>query len=153
MYLIFLGLWILFNGSLTWEIFWIGVAVSAALFWFVCSFADYSIAKELRAYRNLIRIIRYAAHLVVEIVKSNLAVMHLILTQEEEPEPMLVTFETPLSGAATRALMANTITITPGTITVMLEDGTYTVHCLDSEFAQGIDESKFIEMLAQMEEN
>ena len=34
-----------------------------------------------------------------------------------------------------RVLLANSITLTPGTITVSLEDDTYVVHALDKDFA------------------
>lgn len=153
MFITFLILWIIFNANFTIEILLIGIVVSAALFAFCCKFMDYSLEKEKMAYRNIFRIFGYFVHLLIEIVKSNLAVMRLIMTQKEEPEPMLVTFDAGLTNPAAQALMANTITITPGTITVMLKEGTYTVHCLDSDFAQGIEQSEFIDRLKTMEKH
>ena len=46
---------------------------------------------------------------------------------------------------------ANSITLTPGTITVSLSDDEYVVHCLDKELAQGIDSSVFVELLKRIE--
>ena len=39
----------------------------------------------------------------------------------------------------------------PGTITVSLEGNDFYVHCLDKEFAEGIDSSAFVELLQKME--
>ena len=102
-------------------------------------------------FRNFFRIIRYVVVLVIEIVKANFAVVHLILSEEEEVEPALVTFQADLKAAAGRSALANAITLTPGTITVQLEDNVYTVHCLDESLAEGIDESIFAEMMKEIE--
>lgn len=153
MFAAFLVLWIIFNGNFTIEILVFGIAIAATMLAFSCRFMDYSLEKEKRTYRNVFGILGYFLQMLIEIVKANLAVMHFIVTQKEEPEPMLVTFDTKLKNPAAQALMANTITITPGTITVLLKDGTYTVHCLDSDFAKDMEQSEFINRLKRMEEH
>ena len=50
-----------------------------------------------------------------------------------------------------RASLANAITLTPGTITVLLDDNTYTVHCLDETLAEGMDTSVFVDMIKKCE--
>lgn len=153
MYLIYFLLWIIFNGNITLEIVSFGIVIAAALLAFTCRFADYSLQKEKKLYANLFRLLNYVGSLIIEVVKSNAAVIHLIISQREEIQPTLVTFTTKLEKQTTQALLANTITITPGTITVLLEDGTYTVHCLDSDFAEGIEKSPFIDLIEEIEEH
>ena len=152
MFLLYFALWVIFNGNLTLEIVIFGIIIAAAMFIFTCKFADYSIAKEKRLFKNLFRIIRYIIVLIIEIIKANLAVAHLILTEKEEPEPQLVTFTTDLQAPIARSMLANAITLTPGTITVLLEENNYTVHCLDKDFAHGLDDSTFVEILKKCEE-
>lgn len=152
MYLLYFVLWIIFNGKFTLEIAAFGIIIAALLFAFTCKFTDYSIAKEKKMFKNSFRIIRYIILLVLEIVKANLAVSRLILSEKEEPEPALVKFTADLATPTGRSLLANAITLTPGTITVLLEDNNYTVHCLDKDFAQGIDESEFIDIIKKCEE-
>mgnify|MGYP002513500138 CR=1 FL=1 len=53
--------------------------------------------------------------------------------------------------AAGRTALANAITLTPGTITVLLEDDVYTVHCLDESLAEGMNESVFVKMIEEIE--
>ncbi len=52
-------------------------------------------------------------------------------------KPALVRFKTDLKTKQARVVLANSITLTPGTITVTLEEDEYVVHCLDKELAEG----------------
>ncbi len=153
MFLVYFILWIIFNANFTLEIALFGIVFAALLLLFMCKFCDYSLEKEKWVYRNAFRFLKYVVLLILEVVKSNMAVMHLIITQKEEPEPLLVSFQTDLKKPAGQALLANTITVTPGTITVLLEDGKYTVHCLDEDFAEGIEDSEFARLLKLIEDS
>ena len=94
----------------------------------------------------------YLITLVVEILKANAAVFKLIYTAEYELEPAVVHFKTDLRSTFARVLLANSITLTPGTITVALTGSEYTVHCLDKELAEGISSSVFVQLLTKIEE-
>lgn len=50
MLLLFLTVWIIFNGRITVEILLFGVAIAAIMFAFVCRFMDYSVQKERNLY-------------------------------------------------------------------------------------------------------
>ena len=113
---------------------------------------EYSLARERKVYRSIFLFPRYCRLLVTEIVKANVSAMRMILTQREEIEPALVSFCTDLKSQAGKALLANTITLTPGTITVTLETCEYTVHCLDESMAEGIQESAFVAYIRKFEE-
>ncbi len=152
MFLLYFFLWIIFHGRVTLEICLFGLVIAGALLWFSCKFVDYSLAKELRVYKNGFLFLRYCKLLVTEIVKANLHAMHMILTQREEIEPVLVSFYTDLKSQAGKAMLANAITLTPGTITVTLEGDEYTVHCLDESMAEGIEESAFVTYIRKFEE-
>ena len=66
-------------------------------------------------------------------------------------EPVLVRFKTDLKTKEAKVVLANSITLTPGTITVMLEDDEFVVHCLDKELAEGMNHSIFVELLGKLE--
>lgn len=151
MYLLYFLLWVIYNGSFTLEICIFGLVIAAAVFAFTCKFMDYSLKQELRIYKKAFLFIRYVFVLVIEIVKANMGVIHMILTQKEEPEPVLATFRSDLKTPAGRAFLANAITLTPGTITVTLEGSEYTVHCLDESMAEGMNESVFIDYIEKLE--
>ena len=151
MYLLYFLLWVIFNGSFTLEICIFGLIIAAAIFAFTCRFMDYSVKREMKIYKKIFLFIRYIIVLAIEIVKANFGVIHMILTQKEEVEPVLATFHTDLKTPAGKAFLANAITLTPGTITVALEDNHYTVHCLDESMAEGMNESVFVEYIEKLE--
>ncbi len=151
MFLIYFILWVIFNGNFTLEIGIFGLAISGILLTFTCKFMDYSFAIELWVYKKSVLFLKYVCLLVKEIVKANMNVIHLILTQKEEIEPVLVHFHSDLKTDVGRAFLANCITLTPGTITVTLEDSDYTVHCLDKTMAEGLEESEFVEDIRNLE--
>lgn len=152
MFVLYFILWIVFNGQITVEICIFGIFVAALLFAFACRYMDYSVKKELQVYRKIGKIIRYVVTLVWEVVKANLGTVHLILTQKEEIQPVLVSFHSDLKSPVAQTLLANAITLTPGTITVALENGDYTVHCLDESLAEGMDKSVFTVLAQEIEQ-
>lgn len=152
MYILYFFLWVIFNGAFTLEICLFGLVIAALVFWFTCRFMDYSIAKERLMLRKAFQMLCYVFVLVKEIIKANFAVIHLILSEEEEIEPVLVHFSADMKTTTGKAFLANAITLTPGTITVTLEDSRYLVHCLDESLAVGMDQSVFVEMLKRMEQ-
>ena len=151
MFILYFILWIIFNGKITLEICLFGIVIAGAVFAFTCKFMDYSIEKEKTAIRRAFKMLRYICVLVIEIVKANFAVIHLILSEKEEVEPVLVSFETNMKTTVGKAFLANAITLTPGTITVTLEDSRYLVHCLDESMSEGMDHSIFVELLEDLE--
>lgn len=152
MYLLFLAAWIIFNGNITLEIFIFGVVISAAMMVFMCNFMDYSLKKEINVYKKSICFFSYVLLLIREIVKANLAIIPRILTVEEEMEPVIVKFRTYLKTDFARMLLANSITLTPGTITVSMDGNEYTIHCLDTSLAEGLADSEIERLLKKLEE-
>lgn len=153
MYLVYFLLWVIFNGQITLEICLFGIVIAAVIFAFTCKFMGYSTEKEKKVLRRSLRFAQYSVVLVKEIVKANFAVIHMILSEREELEPALVSFHSDMKTPTGKTLLANAITLTPGTITVTLEDSEYVVHCLDQSLAEGMDESVFVEMLTELEKD
>lgn len=152
MLLVFFLLWVIFNGNFTLEICIFGIIISVALFAFTCKFMDHSLRKEIVFYKKTFLFIRYIFLLIKEIVKANFGVVHMILNQREEVQPLLVSFHADLKTATGKAFLANAITLTPGTITVSLEGDQYTVHCLDESLAEGMNDSEFVAYIKKLEE-
>lgn len=151
MFLLFFLIWVIFNGQLTWEIAAFGVVIAAVMYLFICKFMGYKPEIDLILCRKLFLILQYVFVLVKEIVKANYAVIKMIMSSRYEIEPVIIRFRTDLKTTPARILLANSITLTPGTITVSLEGDEYVVHCLDKELAKGINSSIFVTLLRQLE--
>ena len=148
---IFFIFWIILNGNITVEIVLFGIAITCAVYFFCQKFLRYNIKKEIKLYRNAFRYIGYVALVVWEIAKANVDVLKVIYDFKHKPDSVLISFKTDLQTEAARTALSNSITLTPGTITVFQEDEMYTVHCLDKSFANGMEESSFVHHLRKTE--
>lgn len=153
MYILLLLFWIALNGKITAEILAFGVVLAAVIFWFMCRFLDYSVKYEMCIARNFIWILTYLVVLIIEMFKSAVAVYKRVYSRRIEIQPQMVFFDVDIKSEFLRFVLANSITLTPGTITVDVDDNHFCVHALDYTLAEGIEDSVFIKILKIMEEN
>ena len=151
MFVIFFLVWIIFNGQFTLEIAAFGLVIAGAMYWFICKFMGYRPRTDLILCKRFFLMLHYLFVLAKEILKANVTVFKMIYSAKYHFEPAVVHFKTTLNSTFARVLLANSITLTPGTITVSLNDNEYVVHCLDKELARGIDSSVFVRLLERIE--
>ena len=143
-------LWIIWNGKVSVEILLFGAALTALAMLFAIKLLGYSLESERRFCRNLPLFLRYVAVLIAEILRSAAAVGALALSPGKRPDPVIIEFHSGLSTDFQNVLLANSITLTPGTFTLFQEGDRFMVHCLRREFADGMGDSRFIELLRKM---
>ena len=68
----------------------------------------------------------------------------------EAPDPVIIEFHSGFDTQLQNVLLANSITLTPGTITLFQEGDHFAVHCLRREFGEGIEESSFVRLLRKI---
>lgn len=151
MYILLFALWVIFNGNFTIEIALFGLVISAAIYLFCCKFFDFSFKKDINVVKGVGYFFHYLFVLIIEIFKANVATLKLILSNRYEVDPVLVSFDVHFETEIAKVLFANSITLTPGTITAEIDGDTYKVHALDASFVPGINESKIIDILHRME--
>lgn len=81
-----------------------------------------------------LRLAGYIPWLIYQIFKANLHVMVLVFhpRMRDLIDPKIITFDSRLKNDYARMLFANSITLTPGTITVDVTVwGRFSVHCID----------------------
>lgn len=79
--------------------------------------------------------LRYPLWLLKEIAVANVQIAKLILHPRLPIDPVVVRFESRLQTSLAQVLFANSITLTPGTFTIDVRGGTFTVHALTAESA------------------
>ena len=142
--------WIILNGKTTIEIVVVGAVISAALTVFTRRVLHTSSQAEVRFLRRLPGIFCYLFYLVGQVILSNLQVIRLILFPGKE-RPKLVWFRAPLKEEGTRLTLANSITLTPGTVTVSLGEDNICVYALRPEMGEGLKDSGFVKRLKKWE--
>jgi len=90
--------------------------------------------------RELIGVILYTPWLLKEILLANLQVAYIILHPRmlEKIDPHLFRFKTKLTRPLAKVTMGQSITLTPGTITVNIHEDEFTVYALTTETAEAL---------------
>lgn len=81
------------------------------------------------------RFFAYIPWLLYQIIVSNIHVARIVLSPSMPINPKIIKFKTKLDSDISLATFANSITLTPGTITIDIKDGEYYVHALDETVA------------------
>ena len=150
MFIFFLLIWVIFNGRITPEILIIGSAVSLGVSMILYKALGYPVSTDKKIFKNLPLLLIYAGNLILEVVKAAFQVAQLVWNKKRTPDPVMVEFHSGLEGNFANVLLANSITLTPGTFTVHQEGDRFVVHCLLPEYAVGIEESSFIRLLRRV---
>ena len=151
MYTLLFVFWLILNQKVTLEIVIFGIAVTGLTGALMNVLFDYSIHKELRYLKKVPLFALYVLVLVREIVKSSINMVRIIFDKSVKVEPTLVTFHSGLKTEFGNFLLANSITLTPGTITVEAYEDELTVHCLRRDFLDTDENSVFIRYIRRME--
>ena len=151
LFIILYVLWFLFNGKITLELAVVGALICGGLYYFTKKFIWEKERKSILKGR-VFDFIKYGFVLFIEIIKANIAVMKLILNPNmNQWHPSFVRFTSDLELETMRVILANSITLTPGTITVGMEGHEFTVHVLDNREEGNVENSIFTQMLSQIE--
>ena len=110
----------------------------------------YRSAQTLALLKKSALILSYILFLLKEIVEANLCVIRLVYSKREM-EPLLVRFRAGLKTDAARVLVANSITLTPGTITAELDGDELCVHALDRTMDLDVESLDFIKRARRLE--
>lgn len=145
-------LWLVLNGRITLEICIFGVVIAAAVYLFACFALGFSPKHEKRLWKRLGLYLAYTFVLIWEIFKASVSVMRIILTPHPDYHPAIVKLKIPLKKEISRVFLANSITLTSGTVTVSEENGEFTVLCLDKPSADTIADWSLVRILKKLEE-
>jgi multicomponent Na+:H+ antiporter subunit E len=115
--------------------YFLGLAVVAVLLALWLSARLGVIGRDASPYHRAILLASYLGWLLGEIVKSNITVIARVLGPRSAIDPAMVTVKTKARTELGKALFANSITLTPGTVTVDVDGDELKVHALVRENA------------------
>jgi multicomponent Na+:H+ antiporter subunit E len=99
----------------------------------------------------LARMIGYLPWLTVEIIKSNIDVAKRVWHPDLPISPTIVTVKASQKTALGLVLHANSITLTPGTLSIDVEDGEIEVHSLAEELVAAFDDGEMDRRVTRLE--
>ena len=145
-------LWVLLCGRVTAEILLWGLPAAGLVFLFAVRALDYPWRRDLQLLRSLPRAFRYLLFLLKEVLVCSLRVLRLIWSPGA-PESGLAEFDPRVRTRPGRVVLAASITLTPGTITVETEPGRFLVHCLEASSAPGLPEGPLARKIRNLEDH
>ena len=129
-FFILLFVWMLLNNSFTTVIWISGVAVSLIVGLIFCRNCD--VFTDIRlSPKAIIYTFIYLLVFLKELIKSNLDVARRVLSPSLPINPGIVEVETRLKSRMGRLILADSITLTPGTFTVDIRDDKLYIHWID----------------------
>ncbi|MDJ0698726.1 MAG: Na+/H+ antiporter subunit E [Woeseiaceae bacterium] len=94
------------------------------------------------AFRYSARLLGFWAWLGREIVKSSLEVAGVVLRRKVDVQPRIVTLDATGLDPVDQALLGNSITLTPGTLTLDVHEGRLLVHAMTAEGAAALQQGE-----------
>lgn len=139
--------WLLWSGIYTPLLLGLG-AVSSGISLYLAYRMGFF--EEIFSLQVIPRLPRYWGWLLPEIVKSSIDVARIILHRQLPISPTVVEFDAAPNGPVGQAILGNSITLSPGTVTLDVHDGRLRVHCLTREGADALLSGEFNRRAAQL---
>lgn len=130
LWLTLLLIWVIANGTLDAATVLTGVAITAAIALAFAAFARvYSVIRW--SPRVVYTYLIYLGVFLVELVKANLNVMRYVFSPRIDIHPGIVEIKTELRSSIGRLALANSITLTPGTLVVDIQGDSLYIHWIN----------------------
>ena len=143
------GFWVLLSGK--YDLFHLALGVGCSLLIAYLThdllFANVRIGN---ARVIAMRFFAYIPWLLYQIITSNIYVASVVLGPKQRVKPQIIRFKTKLESDISWVTLANSITLTPGTITMDIKDGEFFVHALDKKVADDLHAGEMEDRVAHV---
>lgn len=127
--------WLVISASLAPADLALGAALSLLLGWWSARFLWAGRAPRM-SLRQLLALLPFLAGLGGQVFLSALHVARVVLDPRLPISPQLIVCRTALRRQVSQVAFAHSVSLTPGTLTVDVDGGTFLVHCLDDASAR-----------------
>jgi multicomponent Na+:H+ antiporter subunit E len=142
---LYFSFWLVLSGHYDAFYLTVGALVSVAV---AVTTRDLELVSS--ALRVAPRFLAYLPWLLGEIWKANLDVVRVVLSPSLPIDPVVVRITTPLHGDLAVTTLGNSITLTPGTITLDVEGRDLVVHALTRGGAAGVESGSMDARIARV---
>lgn len=138
-FFILFGVWCIFSGM--FDVFHLTLGVISCLIITLIS-GDLFFSSEkitMSHIKDGLRFIKYLPWLIYQIIISNIHVAYLVLHPKMPIEPFVIKYNAKLKKDISKVVFANSIILTPGTITMDInKDNVFVVHCISRKAADDL---------------
>nr|WP_312579876.1 Na+/H+ antiporter subunit E [Sedimentibacter sp.] len=148
--------WIILSQNFNFERIVVGVVVCAIIFVFNNELLNdsrkNSSISASASISNMKYLLLYIVILIKEIFKSNFHVAKIVLSPKINISTSIVTTNTKLKNELNKTILANSITLTPGTLTLDMTEDRLVIHCLDLKAVESVENNILESILFEKEE-
>lgn len=148
LFALLMAVWILLSGHYTPLLLSLGV-ISCLIAVLVSNRMDV-VDHEGHPFHLYPRLLTYIPWLTVQTVKSNIAVARIILSKDMPISPQLFKVQSTQKGDVGKTIFANSITLTPGTVSLTVDDDSILVHSISRESAKDLLTGKMDRKVTQL---
>lgn len=128
----------------------LGVISVSTVLWFNSKLRNYNFFDESERRAGQFKILRlfyYVPFLLWEIISSSFRIAYIIIHPKMPMKTAVIKFRTNLPNMNAKVLLGNSITLTPGTVTLQIDGDEFLIHSLTNEAAEAhIDHSLTVEV-------
>ena len=151
LFLALMAFWLVLSARLDPLFLVIGVASAAWIAWYTITVLDSEVGERPDGGGfNPFALVTYIMWLFVRQVVSGFSLAWVVVNPRLAPKPGVFRFRTGLQLPAARTILANSITLVPGTNTIEVEDDLFTVHAFNAASAADIAEAKVQRRIARI---
>lgn len=148
-------LWLMFNERITIDVLIVGIIIVVLLCVAMKMVGLWNPNKDIQALSRIPSAIGFVLRLVYEVFKANIHMIMLVLSPNpnERIRPKILRHYTNIKSDGGLVALANSITLTPGTVTVDVGDDYVYVHAIDEYAEGGLKDSAIEKKIERMEGN
>lgn len=146
-------LWLIFNERITVDVVIAGVIAVVIVSFVLSKLGVWNPGKDIKALKNIPAAIGFVLRLVYEVFKANIHMIMLVLSPNpnERIKPKILRHYSNIKSDGGLVALANSITLTPGTVTVDVGDDYVYVHAIDEYAEEGLKDSVIEKKIEKME--
>ncbi|MBV1708558.1 MAG: Na+/H+ antiporter subunit E [Erysipelothrix sp.] len=152
LYTVMMMFWLILIPSYTIENIIAGLLTCLGALWFSSELLIEEEQASIYSKKGIILFFRYVYRLTIEIVKANIDVAKIVLSKKMDIQPHFFKVPLHIHKDLNKVIYANAITLTPGTLSVDIEDDYILVHALTNAAASGIEGSILEKGIIELEE-
>ena len=146
-------LWLMFNERITIDVIIFGIIIVAVLSLAIKMIGLWDPSKDVQRISRIPSAIAFVLRLVYEVFKANIHMIMLVLSPNpnERIRPKILRHYSNIKSDGGLVALANSITLTPGTVTVDVGDDYVYVHAIDEYAEEGLKDSAIEKQIERME--
>lgn len=138
LYVSLVALWLLLAPQFEMSSLLLGMFISLIIVLFTYEKGESKTTQPIRLFKAHLG---FYVVLLIEIFKANIDVARIVLSKKMDIQPHYLNYQPSISSHYVAVLLANAITLTPGTLSVDYDEHGYVIHALTLSAAAGLEGS------------